>query len=308
MSRLRKILPAGETVLWISSPDAKVARWRVMVRVSTVIFFLCALAVMIVVVPDPLALAAFVGILAVAILLQLKDLSDTEIAVLSDRVVWKEAGSLGWLFKRDLPMVRLDGIDRIDVEERGNTVTLHCDGEVACIEEIVGGNFAAFVRATGRPGRIWRRCTSSSARMARRWRSGIRYGVSIAIGIGLVLMLLPVLDQVDDLAEGPPEWALAVVGACVSVLLGLLIKTIARLCAETMPHLLVGRSLRGQERRDFVCTVSDPRWDGIQPDDSGALPAHGPIQRWAMRLAYGELPEYGRWEPEVVNGAGPGYR
>lgn len=296
MSRLRKILPAGETIFWISTPEAKAARRHAMVRFGTAICFLCVLALFFVVAPDPLTLAALVGILAVGILLQLKDLSDTEIAVLSDRVVWNEAGSLGWLFKRDVPVVRLDSIDRIDVEECGNSVILHCDGEVSHIEDIVGGDFAAFVRATGRPGRIWRRCTSSPARMARRWRSGIRYGVSIAIGIGLLPILLPALIRLEAFIESPLKWALVFVG----LLLGLLIKTIARLCAETMPHLLVGRSLKGRERRDFVCTVSDPRWDGVQPDDPGTPPAYGPIQRWAMRLAYGEVPDYGNWAPEFI--------
>ncbi len=45
--------------------------------------------------------AALAGLLCVAALILVYEASDTEMAVLAVHVVWIEAGSLGWLFKKD---------------------------------------------------------------------------------------------------------------------------------------------------------------------------------------------------------------
>lgn len=296
MSVLLKRLPPGETIVWISKPTAATARQRAQIVLWAGLCAAAGIALALVAIREPFALAAILGLLGVCALLFVGELSDTEIAVLPDHVVWKEASSLGWLVKRDLPRVRLDSIDHIDAEEGGNSVTLHCGGQSHRIEEIVGGDIEAFARATGRPARIWRRCSSRSAGAARRWRSRTRFGAWLSVALGLLLLMLLAGDQMEAYLDDVPKWVF-VVGAGIA---SLIVSAFADVCGGTLPHLLVGRSLTGQDRRDFVCTASDPRWDGVQPDDPQHPPARGPFQRWAMRLAYGEVPDNERWEPEII--------
>jgi hypothetical protein len=70
---------------------------------------------------------------------------------------------------------------------------------------------------------------------------------------------------------------------------------------RTLPHLLAGRGLAVEERRDFVGWMTDPRWQGVKPvgPDDERFPGSR-LERWAMRLAYGEIPDVGEREPEVL--------
>jgi hypothetical protein len=80
------------------------------------------------------------------------------------------------------------------------------------------------------------------------------------------------------------------------------------LASRVLPHLLGGRRLSGKDRRDFVGWMTDLRWQGVKPDgpDDERLP-RSRLEDWAMRVAYGEMPELGEREPEIlIPGVFPG--
>ncbi len=229
-----------------------------------------------------------------------------EIAVLEDAVVWRE-GRIG---KAGLPRVALDDFDFIEAEEGGSAVSLHCGGKEHRIEEIVGGMVADFARATGRPARIWRKCTSRSADLARAWRRPMRWVRAAILGL-----MAPVLYLVSHtlLLHGEDSGAAAESGWVDYLLffaaIGIGTVIIERFSLEStraITHWYVGRSVLAPDRKDFVCTTSDDRWDGVKPTDPRPLAGIGPLQRWAMRLAYGEIPDYEPWEPEILDASDGG--
>ena len=97
MGVLRDLLPPDETIVWISTPNSATARRRATIGVLAGICAVCAaaIALALVVTREPLAGAAFLGLLGILALLFAYELSETEIAVLSDHVVWNETGRLG---------------------------------------------------------------------------------------------------------------------------------------------------------------------------------------------------------------------
>ena len=298
MSLLRKRLSPSESVRWISASNAGGSGWfaqhglRLLCRFNAVL--VVALLVVMIVLWDKgltLELASIIAVgLCLAVLFATYDVANTEVALLADHVTWNDR----WLFKKDLPRVRLDSIDLIDVEEAADTVTLRCGDESHRLEEVAGGQVEQFARATGRPARIWRKCNSASANRARRMRRWTSL-VSLAL-VWPPLYLLS--QQVLKAMFTEPVPTLLETGV---ILAGVAISSVvAHFAAVTVPHLLAGRRLTGDDRRDFVCTIADPRWDGVQPDDPDD-PWPGPFQRWAMRMAYGEVPVYRRWEPEIVD-------
>lgn len=224
-----------------------------------------------------------------------------EIAVLDDAVVWCE-GRVG---KAGLPRVALDAIDFIEAEEGGSAVSLYCGGKEHRIEEIVGGKVSDFARATGRPARIWRKCTSPAADLARRWHRWMLWPRALMAGLLPCLLYLALahllLDAGEASAEGGRDWV-DILLFCVSF--GIASVFVERLSGEisrALTHWFVGRFISLQDRQDFVCTTSDDRWDGVKPTDPRPLAGIGPLQRWAMRQAYGEVPDVEPWELEVVN-------
>lgn len=299
MSLLRKRLSPSDTIRWISASSAGGSDWLAQNGMKLLFRglagFLVALVVLVIALWDSGSTLTLVLIIAVllcfAALFATYDLADTEVAVLADHVVWNDR----WLLKRDLPRIRLDNIELIDVEPPGDTITLRCGDESHRLEEVVGGQVEQLARMTGRPVRIWRMCNSPSAIRARKLRKSTYM-------IALVLMVAPLSfffnEALDaEIAKSLPDFVPLVV-----IFLGIMAASFtASIIEVTAPHLLAGRVLTGDERRDFVCTMADPRWDGVQPDDPDNPLPPGPFQRWAMRMAYGEVPVYERWEPEIVD-------
>ncbi len=82
---------------------------------------------------------------------------------------------------------------------------------------------------------------------------------------------------------------------------GLAAQWFAGMAKRTLPHLLVGRTLSGEARRDFVGWMTDLRWQGVRPDgpDDARLP-RSRLEGWAMRVAYGEIPDIGEREPDIL--------
>lgn len=88
---------------------------------------------------------------------------------------------------------------------------------------------------------------------------------------------------------------------------GLLSSYIGDIARQMLPHFLVGSLLSGEVRRDFLGLMTDPRWQGVKPDgpDDGRSP-RSRLGDWAMRKAYGEIPDLGEREPEIlIRGAFP---
>lgn len=299
MSLLRKRLSPSDTIRWISASSAGGSGWlaqngtRLLCRVLA--GFLVALVVLVIALWDSGSTLNLVLIIAFllgfAALFATDDLADTEVAVLAGHVVWNDR----WLFKKELPRVRLDDIDLIDVEQAGDTVTLRCGSDSHRLEEVVGGQVEQFARTTGRPVRIWRKCNSPSAIRARQLRKSTYLIAMVSMVAPMVFFLLKVLDM--EIVKSLPEFVKFV----VIIVATMAASFAAGIVEVTAPHLLAGRGLMGDERRDFFCTMADPRWDGVQPDDPGDPLPPGPFQRWAMRMAYGEVPVYERWEPEIVD-------
>lgn len=302
MSLLRKRLSQSEPIRWISEPPGGKVSWMVRRGLPIAIWvIICATFAVLIAVANVwqkelpfLAYAGMAGLISIATLSMFYLMSDTEIAVLPDHVVWNDR----WLFKKDLPRVRLDSIDLIDVEEAGDTVTLRCGDQSHRLEEVVGGQVEQFALATGRPVRIWRRCNSPSADKARKWNSRTYLTVSLVLIVAAVYFLPGTVDRLFP--EAAPKWvqlAAQLIGIGIAVVL-------AHIASMTLPHLLAGRSMTGSARQEFVCTISDPRWDGVQPDNPQEPRLRlGVFQRWAMRLAYGEAPEYPENEPETIPAA-----
>ena len=201
------------------------------------------------------------------------------LAVTEAHVVWVGVGDT---------RVVLRDIDAIDAEEGGVTLNLHIDGETRRIEEI-GGDVAEAARATGRPARVWRECKSPGAVKARRWQSNIGAAAAAIAAGGMIALGFAILG---DGGVG------RLMGGMAAALFA---HWFAMMAKVTLPHFLVGRRLSGEERRDFVGWMTDLRWQGVKPD--GPDDERSPRSRlgdWAMRKAYGEIPDIGEREPEIL--------
>lgn len=212
-----------------------------------------------------------------------------EIVVTDRNVIWAGGG----YFDREQGKAPLAAIRFVDLEEGDNSVNLHCNGAVHRIEEITPGKLEELASAIGRPARIWRECTSPAAK--RSWRRA-RYLAATVAGLaamtpfGFAYML----------------WGTGVGGRFFTMLglaavSGLLSSYIGDIARQILPHLLVGCLLSGEVRRDFLGLMTDPRWQGVKPDgpDDGRSP-RSRLGDWAMRRAYGEIPDLGEREPEIL--------
>ena len=55
-----------------------------------------------------------------------------------------------------------------------------------------------------------------------------------------------------------------------------------------------------------MCTLADPLWEGKERDPAGpASRRFRSLETWALRKAYGEIPDCGANEPEVVAAGDP---
>lgn len=213
--------------------------------------------------------------------------SQMEIAVTDRHVIWADG-----IFKRDKGKAPLADIRFVDLEEGGNAVNLHCDGAIHRIEEIKPGKLEELASAIGRPARIWRECKSPVTVRARRRRLHLGAGVAGLSAVGL--MGLVSLFFGGDVFKGFN----GVVALTITVLPA---QWFAGMAKDTLPHFLVGRKLSGEARRDFVGWMTDPRWQGVKPDGSGdERSPRSRLGEWAMRKAYGEIPDIGEREPEIL--------
>ncbi len=214
--------------------------------------------------------------------------SAMEIAVTDRHVVWAEGG----VFDRDKGKAPLADIRFVELEEGGNSVNLYCDGAVYRIEEIKPGKLEELAGAIGRPARVWRECKSLAAARARKWRLYVGMGIAGLSAAGLFGLASLVFG--GDVLTGFD-------GAVAAAIIGLPSYLLIEVAKNILPHLLVGRTLTGDERRDFVGWMTDLRWHGVKPDgpDDDRLPRSS-LGEWAMRVAYGEIPELGEREPEIL--------
>lgn len=211
-----------------------------------------------------------------------------EIAVTGLHVIWAGRG----VFDRDKGQVPLVDIQFVDLEEGGNSVNLYCDDAIYRIEEIKPGTLEELASAIGRPARIWRKCTTPAAILARRWRLHCGAVVAGLSGAGLFGLASLVLGK-DFLTRFD-----GVVAAAFIVVPGYYIMEIAK---NTLPHLLLGHTLLGGERRDFVGWMIDLRWRGVKPSGSGdERSLRSRLGDWAMCKAYGHVPDIGEREPEIL--------
>lgn len=296
MSHLEDHISADETIVWKSEPSLATSRRRARYFLIGTAGAVVGIFLMLGLLAAGLPLwSTLFGLIGACSFIFLKGDSGTEIAVLPDHVVWTSAASNP---EAKLRKVRREDIYRIDAEEGSGALTIHHAGGCDEIENVLGGDVAAFVAATQRPGLLWRRCNSPAADAARYWKSIAFWGICIVSLAALVLMA----DPVEALLEAVPTWAFFLI-ACGSA--WALIR-VASTGERVLPHLLAGRSLTGQDRKDFVFTLTDPRWEGIRPESRNVRPpAPGPVERWAMGVAYGIVPDYEPWEPEIINGPVP---
>lgn len=204
------------------------------------------------------------------------EFSGATLAVTEAHVAWVGDGDA---------RVALREIDAIDAEEGGVTLNLHINGETRRIEEI-GGDVAEAARATGRPARVWRECKLPGAVKAGRWQMHVGAIVAGLTAGGIIALAFTIFED---------DWMGRFIGSMAAALLA---QWFAKMAKNTLPHFLVGRGLFGDERRDFIGWMTDLRWQGVKPD--GPDDERSRLGDWAMRKAYGEFPDIGAREPEIL--------
>lgn len=286
MARLSNMIPAGEMVRWRSQKAKSswaIFGWGLLAGAGVAWF-----SSMLKEATQPgLLLAAAIGMAGIGIVMVFLQgynrAATAKLAITEAHVVW-----IGGMGGDGDGKVALRDITAIDAEEGGATLNLHREGETYRIEEI-GGDVEEAARAIGRPTRIWRKCTSPAARRARRWQQHVGASVGGVTAGGMIALTFMMLDN-----GGAGRFIGAVAAA-------MLAQWFAEMAKDTLPHFLVGRTLTGEERRDFVGWMTDLRWQGVKPD--GPDDARSPRSRlgdWAMRKAYGEIPDLGEREPEIL--------
>lgn len=291
MARLEDMLPPGEMVRW-RSPKHK-SSWPIfgwgLLAGGGVAWFSSMLKDA----TEPgLLLFAAIGLAVIGIVMVFlygfNRIATAKLAVTEAHIVWVDGFGGGGDGK-----AALRNISAVDLEEGANAANLHCDGKTYRIELTDGSDLEAIARAIGRPARIWRKCTSLAARRARRWQlniGGLVAGLTVAAGGFVAASSVFYLGGVGMIAGN--------IAGVVVIILG---QPFAWIAGQTAPHLLVGRRLGEAERRDFVGWITDPRWHGVKPNRPVEEPMrHFFLYKWAMRKAYGEIPDIGEREPEIL--------
>ena len=291
MARLENMLPPGEIVRWKSR---KVVRPRRIAGWGAAYVALCGLTlVMFATVAGPdrafVPALSFAGIGLLILAMELLFVSKSEAAVTEGHVVWVRGAVLSG---RNRGTVRLRDIHAVDLEEGGEAANLHCEGETHRIEMVKGSDLGAMARAIDQPARIWRKCISPVVRRAKGWQMFFAATVGGITAAGTVALAFPMLG--GD-GRGP------LIGAIIGAAGAIFAQVFADMAKRTLPHLLVGRRLSVEARRDFVGWMTDLRWQGVKPEGPGddRLP-RSRLQDWAMRMAYGEIPDIGEREPEIL--------
>lgn len=296
MSRLNDMIPPGEIVRWRSPPVIRPRRllgWAA-AYVAVAVVCLALYDQFLDRESTPVVGASLAGGGALWLVVYLLTISASKAAVTEAHIVWV---NWAWSFDRDRRVVRLRDIRAVDLEEGRRGVTLYCDGETPYFELSDSRDLLALGRATGRPARLWRKSTSPAARRARRWEMYSAAIVTAAtagvvVGLSYLVVRLGGIDSSDRLV--------AILGGAMGASMG---NYLAALVGQALPHLLVGWRLTGVERRDFVGALVDPRWRGLNPNGAGADPdsiSNSRLVRWAMRMAYGEIPDFGGYGPEII--------
>lgn len=290
MARLSKLIPPGETVRWTSA--AAIQPWRI--ALSIAFFSLSWIAALLYVgefrqIGWALGIFGTLGIPAVVVTLMAL-FPEAEMAVTDGHVVWLYPMDIfGRVPGGGSGRVALGTVALVELEDGGEAVTLHGDGFSHRIKEVADGQLETLAAVVGRAARIWRGCKSKGAMQARRWQTYVGTGVIIVAVLGFPFVKRPF--------EGV-GW---IPGAALAVCFVLLIVLLAGLAERTLPHLLVGWRLKGEERRDFACWMTDPRWRGFLPDGSDdARLSRSRLEAWAMCIAYGQIPDIGEREPEIL--------
>lgn len=224
---------------------------------------------------------------------------DTKVTVTTGHVTWRDTALFLRRISGSAPKtVSLDSIDRIDINEGValDVAELRC-GEI--VHELVvgpGGKAEAIALATGRPYRIWRRRTTLADKWARWWERIFGTNVKLVVIIGGALAIGKFVDALDT--SLPMYFAVLI----PVVLIATVLWELARI---TLPHFLVGRNLTKGARQEFIYTLLHERWDIAQPrvPETWAK-LNGRWERWAMRAAYGAVPEIEKREPEIIGAQG----
>ena len=297
MAWLSGMIPEGETVRWTSAEAFR--PWNVALAIAG--FAAVWLAVLLYA-DTFLELGWVLGILGV---LGIPALIVAASALFPEAEVAVTEGSVVWLYPMDMlgrvsgggkGVVALDTVGHVDLEEGGDTITLHGDDVCCRVEAIAGGRLEELARAIGRPARIWRECRSPAAVRARVWSGSVGAIGASAAASGMFLALTFFLD------DSGGNWKFgALAGFASTLVLALAVGWFVALSSRVLPHLFAGRRLTGDERRDFVGWMTDLRWRGVRADgpDDVRLP-RSRLQDWAMRLAYGEIPVIGERQPVVL--------
>jgi hypothetical protein len=297
------MIPLGETVRWTSASAFR--PWTLVLAIAAIAAVWLLVMLYAGTFLDFGWVLVILGILGIAALIVTFSalFPEAEMAVTDGHIVWcYPMDILGRVSGRSRGSVALDAIDYIELEEGGDTITLHGDNASDRVEDIAGGQLEELARVIDRPARIWRVCRSPGAMGARRWSSYVG-----AIGAGAsAFCLFMALTLFLDGGEQSGNFGMLTRFAG-TLMLAFAISWFAMSASRLLPHLLAGRRLTGDERRDFVGWMTDLRWQGAKPDgsDDARLP-RSRLEGWAMRVAYGEIPDIGEREPEtLIPGAFP---
>lgn len=310
MPKLTKLVPAGEAAVWMS-PTAS--------RAGPLIVVLIPCMVLSVILPvlssqgdDISAMAAGAVILPPFLLIAglMWIHRETEVAVTERQVIWRRTRIR---FRRaatdnfgEVALDRVRGVDvhvgSGDVYALSSAVVLDLDGgETLRIAHIAAGGVEEMAAAMKRPARVWRQCRSANADRARWWKIVAPGMLGMAVYVASTLTFIKEVgySAFYIVEPGSSGWLsgfswLPMIASVLAVLIAVGGRAI-------LPHLLVGRRLPPEERRDFVCTLVDPLWNGKERDPDGPRNRwFHRLETWVMRKTYGEIPDCSAIEPRAV--------
>lgn len=297
MARLEDILPPGEIVRWRSPkvirPRRLLGRGAAYLVLAVALLLLYARAIDS---EQAFYVSVVAAILGLLWLLGELSASASEVAVTEGHLVWVHPGLL---FRLPPGIRRLHDIRAVDLEDGEALVNLYCDGDKTTFELPRDADAEAMARAIGRPARLWRKSDSRMAKHAWRWQeysyiTGVFAALLPAAGVFGLAHLLFDLGAMRGTAG-------QVVGLTSVVSFALLVTWGGELGEHILPHFLIGRRLAGADRLDFVGALTDLRWQGLNPHGRGdRTKLRSRLAEWAMRTAYGEIPDLSGYGPEIL--------